>query len=127
MLARCYTPKDAKGLDELLGFNRAGDVRIDRDQIVLVGQAGAPVGTLIWRPGGIVHEFRCDQGFRRRICADALVNFAIGEAISGLYELSEAIFIVKKENEQMAKYAVALGAREWEAGRIFTLGIRGSN
>lgn len=128
MLARKYVPEDAGALDKLVEFNRAGNVRVDRDQIIVVGAPGVPSGVLAWRPGGIVHEFHCGHGdglsVEKRLRASALVNFACGDAQVGTFKLYEAIFLVKHDNENLVRYLEELGAVQQEGERVYTLAIR---
>jgi hypothetical protein len=120
MLAHSYRSEDAPSLDVLLNGNQNGDVRLERDQIVCIGH---PVnGCLVWRPAGIVHELHVGVGMGRRLKADALVNYAMGQAISRPYNLWEAIFIT--DSESLAQYAKSLGAYEETGKRIFTLKVR---
>lgn len=120
MLARLYESSDAATLDLILGQTQIGDVRLDRDRLCVVGRP--PVGLLVWRPGGIVHELRTGNGLAQRRVADLLVNFAVGDALSGPFNLWEAVFVT--DNEQMAKYALELGAVEEIGKRVFTLPLR---
>ncbi len=123
MLARLYQAKDAPALDRILGFNRSGDVLLDRDRIVVVGKEET-FGVLVWRPGGIIHEFECGRDYSCRFRADALINYARADATSGLWELWEAVFIVKQDNARMLRYVRELGAQEEEGERVFTLPLR---
>lgn len=113
MLARNSTPADAKALDALLNNNEQGDVRIDRDIIVVVGR---PVnGCLVWRPCVLVHEFECPG----RLTANALVNYAVAQAKA---RFSDALFTVDPANKRMVKYVESLGAVEL-TGRLFSLDV----
>ncbi len=120
MLARHYQSDDAARLDEIL--SRPHDVRLDCDRLVCVGPTGSPVGLLVWRPGGIVHELRVGNGLGRRYAANSLVNFAVADAIARPHQLHEAIFVC--DSDDMARYAGELGAVEEQGKRIFTLRVR---
>lgn len=122
MQARLYESTDAEGLDELLGCPQSGDVRLDRDRIALVGVPGRPVGCLVWRPGGIVHEMRTGYGLAQRHMADLLVKFGIEDALSQPHHLWEALFLT--DSDAMARYALELGAIEETGKRVFTLDLR---
>ena len=117
MLARKYCSKDARGLDIILGNNRAGDVRLDRDEIVVTGNVGDPSGVLVYRPGAFVHELECRGSLLR---AEALANFAVGQALEK--GLRSAIFCVRKDNAAMIRFVKSLGAVEQGEGQLlFTL------
>lgn len=120
MLARHYRSCDAQSLDVVLGGNQQGDVRLDRDRIIV---CGTPVNScLVWRAGGIVHELRTGNGMYKRIHADALVNFAIADSIAKSFELHEALFLT--DSDELSRYVLSLGAIEETGKRIFTLQVR---
>jgi len=123
LIARPYESADAEGLDRLLGCPQSGDVRLDRDRITVVGVPGRPVGCLVWRAGGIVHELRTGYGLAQRHMADLLVKSGIEDAVSQPHQLWEALFLTDSDN--MARYALELGAVEEVGKRIFTLNLRG--
>jgi hypothetical protein len=103
MLARPYDPKDAAGLDLLLGNNRAGDVRLDEDQIFVVGEHRQPTGCLVFRPGAFVHQLECGIDFKARYRADVLANYAIATARAK--GIRTAILLVKGTNVPMLRWA----------------------
>jgi hypothetical protein len=117
MLARLYKREDAEGLDALLDGNRDGDVRLDRDTIVVVGHIGEPKGVLVWRKAAYIHEFYCGKGLSQRAIADALANFTLGQNCG---ELREAQFRCAPENKAMQRYVKELGAVQ-EEGLIYRL------
>lgn len=117
---RHYDATDAIQLDTIL--RREGDVRLDRDRIVVAGDRGDPVGCLAWRPGGIVHELRVPATLGRHHTAANLVDFAITHALSRPFLLYEAIFVT--DNNDVAEFVRSLGADEQEGKRLFTLQIR---
>jgi len=118
MLARHYQPEDAAGIDRM----GLGDVRIDRDRIVVAGKRNELLGCLVWRPGSIVHELRVGCGVSRRNVADSLSNFAIADAVARQWYLCEGIFVT--DSDAMAKYAMDIGAVEETGKRVFTLALR---
>lgn len=116
MLARRASASDAEALDRLLKQNAFGDVRLDRDIIVV---AGAPAnGALVWRPCALVHELECPG----LLTANALVNYAVGQGAGRSAIVRDAIFLVDATNEAMLRHARRLGAVEYP-GRIFTLDL----
>lgn len=120
MLARMYKSTDAAACDHLLGFNRAGDVRLDSDEVIVVGDD--PKGILVFRPGAFVHEFRTgerDLGMKAR--ADAMLNFAIARATSREYRLRSAIFSVDADNIRMQHYVEQIGAVRQDSQLVYTL------
>lgn len=120
---RLYESADAEGLDRILDNNRGHDVRLDRDQIVVVGAPGRPVGCLAWRPGGIVHELFTGNGLASRYIADLLVEFAVADAIARPFDLWEAIFMT--DSDRMAEYVLAMpGALEETGKRLITVPVR---
>jgi hypothetical protein len=116
MLARTYKPGDANALDAILANNRHGDVRLDRDAIVVSGTP--PNGCLVWRPCALVHELVCPG----LLSANALVNYAVGQGAGRLMPIRDVLFVVAPENKRMLEYAKRLGAIE-ETGRVFTLDV----
>lgn len=120
MLARHYSGDDADAVDKILGQPQSGDVRLDRDHIVVAGRPA--YGLLVWRPGGIVHELRTGYGMAQRHLADILVNFAVGDAVSRPANLWEAVFVC--DSDEMARYVESLGAVEEKGKRVFTLALR---
>lgn len=126
MIARPYrsTPglADAKALDSLLDHNRAGDVRLDSDRVVLVepGLSGPVVGALVWRPVGFIHELVVHRhNVARRACASALVSYAMGEARSRQYDVRQAVFLVDETNSAMLRFVREIKAVE-QHGTVFT-------
>ncbi len=120
MIARHYISADAEAVDKILGQPQAGDVRLERDRIVV---AGCPAyGLLVWRPCAFVHELRTGYGMAQRHLADILVNFAIGDAVSRPANIWEAVFVC--DSDDMAKYVEGLGAVEEKGKRVFTLQVR---
>ena len=122
MIARLYQSQDAEALDKLLGVPQSGDVRLAYDRIAVLDSSRGPVGCLVWRPGGIVHELRVGNGLGQKRRADLLVQFGIRDAVSRAYCLHEAIFIT--DSERMANYAKELGAIEQTGKRVFSLEVR---
>jgi len=116
MLARTFKSDDKEALDLLLHNNSGGDVRVDRDVIVVSGRPAN--GCLVWRPGALVHELVCPG----LLSANALVNYAVGQGAGRLAPIRDVIFIVKPDNTHMIEYAKRLGAIE-EAGRVFVLDV----
>lgn len=116
MLARTCKAADTPALDALLDNNRRGDVRLDRDAIVVTGQPAD--GCLVWRPCALVHELEC-RGLQS---ANALVNYAVGQGAGRLMPIRDVLFVVAPGNDAMLRYARRLGAVE-EVGRIFTLDV----
>lgn len=113
---------DAKALDSLIDHNRAGNVRLDSDRIVLVepGISGPVVGALVWRPLGFVHELvLARNSMARRASASALVSFAMGEARSREYGLRSSLFLVDEHNDAMLRFVREIGATE-QPGLVFT-------
>jgi hypothetical protein len=105
--ARLYrrASNDAAALDKLLGHNRAGDVRLDLDRVIVVdGHDSVPTGTLVWRPAGFIHEFHCGGGLARRQIATALTNYAWADAVAQLHRISQAVFLVDRFNAPMLRY-----------------------
>lgn len=116
MLARTATKDDAKALDLLLHDNRSGDVRLDRDVIVVSGRP--PNGCLVWRPCALVHELVCPG----LLSANALVNYAVGQGAGRLAAIRDVLFVVSPANTRMLEYAKRLGAVE-EVGKVFALDV----
>lgn len=119
MLARVARRSDAKALDELLQNNQHGDVRLDRDVIAVVGEP-VPTGVLVWRPCALVHELVCPG----LLSANALINFAVGQAAGRPFTVRDALFVIDPSNDAMLRHAKRLGAVE-STGRIYTLDIGG--
>lgn len=116
MLARNARRADVDALDRILKANSLGDVRIDRDVIVV---SGTPTnGALVWRPCALVHEFEC-PGLHT---ANALVNYAVGQGAGRTVTIRDVLFIVDPANEAMLRYAKRLGAVE-HPGRLFVLDV----
>lgn len=120
MLARHFQSGEGEAIDRLLGHRSDGDIRLDRDRMVVVGRP--PTGLLVWRPGGIVHELHTGHGLAARPAANALVNFAIASAVARRYHLWEAVFVT--DCDKVAEYVKGLGAVEELGKRVFTLGVR---
>ena len=124
MQARLFngSSNDAEALDRLLDGNRGHNVQLTKDRIVVMDSAGAPVGLLAWRSGGIVHELITGHGLAQRSIANSLVEFAIKDAIRRPYCLHTALFVT--DSDRMSTYALALGAVEQPAKRVFQLELR---
>lgn len=118
---RPFRSGDEGALDVLLHNNTEGDVRLNCDQII-VAETEHPVGCLVWRPGGIIHELRTGNGLVRRVMADKLVDHAIAKALEREYPLYEAVFLT--DSDALAAYAKDLGAIEQIGKRIFTMKVR---
>jgi hypothetical protein len=116
VLARTYKPGDAAALDALLHDNRHGDVRLDRDAIVVSGSP--PSGCLVWRPCALVHELVCPG----LLSANALVNYAVGQGAGRLMPIRDVLFVVSPDNKRMLEYAKRLGGVE-EVGKVFALDV----
>lgn len=116
MLARTAKKTDAEALDRLLKANAFGDVRLDRDVIVVSGSPAS--GALVWRPCALVHELECPG----LLTANALVNYAVGQGAGRSAIVRDAIFLVDPANEAMLRHTKRLGAVEYP-GRIFTLDL----
>jgi hypothetical protein len=116
MLARNARKADVDALDKLLDANALGDVRLDRDVIVVAG--APPNGALVWRPSALVHEFVCPG----RLTANALVNYAVGQGAGRTVTIRDVVFLVDPSNESMLRYTKALGAVEY-SGKVFTLDV----
>lgn len=116
MLARVATRDDAKALDLLLHDNRSGDVRLDRDVIVVSGRPAS--GCLVWRPCALVHELVCSG----LLSANSLVNYAVGQGAGRVMPIRDVLFVVAPGNEAMLRYAKRLGAVE-EVGKVFALDV----
>lgn len=126
MLARYYRRSDAAALDRILGFNRAGDVRLDRDRIIVTGPTGHPDGVLVWRPGGLIHEFHCGEGALRYARAVALINYAIADGTARPFDLYDAVFFVEESNTAMAGFLGKLGAVRLGPGQaLYRLPVKG--
>lgn len=121
MLARHYRSDDAPALNQLLGQRQVGDIRLDRDRLIVLGRPAG--GLLVWRPGGIVHELHTGNGLGQRHRADAMVGFAIADSVSRPFHLWEAVFVT--DSDRMAEYAINhLKATEEVGKRVFTLAVR---
>lgn len=119
MLARNAKKEDIGALDLLLKHNAFGDVRLDRDVIVVTGKPTA--GALVWRPCALVHELECPEQFGLPT-ANALVNYAVGQASGRTAVIRDALFLVAAENAAMLRHAQRLGATEYP-GKVFILDI----
>lgn len=126
MIARSYRSgsglADAKALDSLVDYNRAGNVRLDSDRIVLVESnlSGPVVGALIWRPLGFIHELvLAKDSMARRTAASALISFAMGEARARQYDLKSSLFLIDEHNEPMLRFVREIGATP-QPGVAFT-------
>jgi hypothetical protein len=125
MLARHYVREDAAGLDRLLGDNRDGDVRLDRDKIIVCGPIGEPFACLVWRPYAFLHEFHCGKGMAPRIAANVLTNFALGDVLNGLYPIGDAIFSVVPGNAPMSSFVRGIyGIVDHKGEDIYRLPLR---
>lgn len=120
MIARHYESSDAAALDRILSSNVGHDVTLDRDRIICAGTPA--VGCLVWTPGAIVHELQTGRGLAQRRIADLLVGAAITDALTDRFQIREAIFLT--DSDQMAEYALRMGAIEQFGKRTFTLRIR---
>ena len=123
MIARLYRSEDAAGLDRILGDNRSGDVRLDRDRIVVLGPVGKPVACLVWRPYAFLHEFHCGSGLSRRIAAAALTSYALADAVARQHSILDAIFLIDPSNSHMLNFVKGEGAAA-QSGAMFTLPLR---
>jgi len=116
MIARNARKADVDALDTLLKANSQGDVRLDRDVIVVSG--APPNGALVWRPCALVHEFECPG----RLTANALVNYAVGQGAGRTAVIRDVLFLVDPANKPMLRYAQDLHAVEMP-GRLFCLDV----
>lgn len=123
MIARDYVREDAGALDRLLGLERSGDVRLDRDRLVVLGPVGSPFAALVWRPYALLHEFHCGSGLSRRLAASALASYAVGSALARPHEIRDSIFLVDVGNEPMHRLMRELHAVR-EDGIIYTYPLR---
>jgi hypothetical protein len=120
MLARHYQTTDAEAVEHLLNGRGTGDVRLDRDRLVVVGRP--PRGLLVWRPGCLVHELHTGYGMAQRHTADVLVNFGMADAVSKPFDLYEAVFIT--DSDAVGEYVKSLGALEEVGKKVWTMRIR---
>jgi hypothetical protein len=116
VLARNARREDVDALDILLKSNALGDVRLDRDIIVVSG--APPNGALVWRPCALVHEFACPG----LLTANALVNYAVGQGSGRTAVIRDVVFLVDAANAAMLSHARRLGAIEYP-GKVFTLDV----
>lgn len=123
MIARLYRPEDAHQLDRVLGFNVAGDVRLDRDRIVVAGPIGNPFACLVWRPYAFLHEFHCGSGLNKRHVASSLCSYAVADALARSHSILDALFLVDRANEPMLRFVKGERAAEQD-GVVFTLPLR---
>jgi hypothetical protein len=123
MIARLYRSEDAAGLDRILGNNRMGDVRLDRDRIVVAGPVGSPFACLVWRPYAFLHEFHCGSGLARHVVASALCSYALADAVARQHSVLDALFLVDPSNSHMLKFVRGEKAAEQD-GVVFTLPLR---
>lgn len=124
MLARGYERLDALTLQRQFGFGRSSDVFPGGlDELVLVGNAGAPTGVLVYRPGAFVHELHCGTDLWARARADAMVNYAMAQAKAKPHPVRCGIFLVKPDNQAMLRYLESIGAVEQSdpGDRLFTV------
>lgn len=120
MLSRHYRQSDIPAIDQILGTPQRGDVRLDRDRIICIGN---PVsGLLVWRPGGIIHELHIGTGPLRRNVADSLLNFGLADAIARPFNLQEGIVVT--DSDPLASYMHNFGAVEETGKRVFTFQLR---
>src|SRR5215469_9552169 len=119
MLARSYHFSDAAKLDRLTKHQGITDSALD--EIFCTGERGNPTGLLVFRPGAFVHELECGEDLLRLSRAEALVNFAIGQARAK--GLQTGIFLVRGANVEMHRFVTRLGAvRQTEPGdALYTL------
>lgn len=127
MQSRLYIPgsRDSTALDRLLRQNRDGDVRLDRDRlIVAVDGDDTPVGVLVWRPCGLIHEFHCGGGLGNLATASSLMGYARTDATRpGMkHPIRDALFFIDRANAPMLRYVRELGAVEQD-GIVFTLDL----
>lgn len=116
-MIRYARDSDAAALDAMLNANRDGDVKVDRDVIVVNGEPA--VSVLIWRPCALVHEFEVHSGLARLRTAKALINFSMADAKQRRLPMRDAIFLVDPANVPMLRFVQSLpGVRE-DHGRIF--------
>jgi hypothetical protein len=107
MLARPYDPKDARGCDIILARNW-GITDPTLDRIFVTGELAKPNGVLVLRESAYVHELECGEGNLSRLRADALSNYAVATARAK--GLRSAVFLVRRGNERMHRWAAAIGA-----------------
>jgi hypothetical protein len=120
MLSRHYRQNDIPAIDKIIGMPQRGDVRLDRDRIICIGNPAS--GLLVWRPGGIIHELHVGYGPLRRNMADSLLNFGLADAISRPFNLQEGIFVT--DDDSLANYIQGMGAVEETGKRVFTFQLR---
>lgn len=116
-MIRYALDSDAPALDALLNSNRDGDVKVDRDVIVVNGEPASSV--LIWRPCALVHEFEVHPGLSRLRTAQSLVNFSMADAKQRRLPMRDAIFLVKPGNVAMLRFVQSLPNVREDEGRIF--------
>lgn len=116
-MPRLFRHDDAVALDQLLNFNYDGDVRVDRDVIVVNGEPAASV--LVWRPCALVHEFSCGSGLSKLRTAKALLDFAMESARQSSRPVRDAIFLVDPANVAMLRFISSLHNVREDHGRIF--------
>lgn len=117
MIARPYSPLDARGCDDILrkAHGSQGITQPDMDRIYVVGEVGLPKALLVYREAAYVHEFECGTGVRTRLCADALANYAVATARAK--DIKSAVFLVRNGNDAMHRWAQSIGAiKQTEAG-----------
>lgn len=127
MRARLYLPgsRDARALDQFLENNSRGDVRLDCDRIVVAANsANTPIGALVWRPAGFIHEFYLGSGLASRQIATALSNYAVADCLAINHRISQSVFLVDDSNDAMLRYVrEELHATEHQ-GRVFSLDLK---
>lgn len=124
MRYRLYLPggADARVLDRLLADNRDGDVRLDRDRlIVAAGDDNLPCGLLAWRPSAFIHEFHVPPTLGQRIVAGHLMSAAIRTDIARRHLIRQAHFLVDSGNYAMLRYLRDEVKATEQSGIIFTL------
>ena len=120
-MIRYARDSDALALVMLLNSNRDGDVKVDRDVIVVNESSPSepPTSVLVWRPCALVHEFEVGAGLARLRTAKSLVDFSMADAKQRRMPMRDAIFLVNPSNVAMLRFVESLpGARE-DHGRIF--------
>ena len=125
VLIRHYSPSDAPELDRLLDNNRSGDVRLERDRIVVAGSdtTSKLLGCLIWRPSCFVHELRLGSGLiDKRGIAGKLYDYAKTDVLNSSYKLYDANFI--SSDPAMIYFAESLGAVHEHLGTVLTVPVR---
>ncbi len=111
MRSRLYLPgtADARIVDELTDNNSRGDIRLDRDRIVVAHDAdhdtgGDIHGLLVWRPSAFIHELRTRGCLSQRGVADTLFRDAVRMDVARRHRVCQAVFLVDNSNAPMLRY-----------------------